>query len=740
MDLSTPFARRAGGWSPPDYRGRSTSRDGFVVTAIVFLVATIAVGGFLLLSTHRSAAPRTTTIASSVSPASGASGAATPSAGPAPTVIQVADSPAATTAASLALQIYASPTTICANNETSCDAAASESRVSLTAHAVNAPTPYWPDVQVAFIVETTAYDGVFDHYNSFYGTDPCAIASSGSGPLCEESNGVPFFIANAGVIAAAIQTANPRSNVSFAMVDFFGTDCGDWDDCGDGYKYHVDINQFIAADNFGSAVRSTFQAEVLGGGWDGIFGLDDNFLHSPSITALYGTIIGSGLTWSPNTHHVIVLMGSTAPRDPSYPENYYASAFDICCAGSQATGWTCEPAFAFDIGSSPNCEGWVLSQDGNPTHSIAALARTAPQCTESIGHVCTIDIIDLWDTATDPLSQGWPTQTSYPGGHSGVGPGGTKVQANVANVLAAGCDLAAATGGTWAGPAFASCPNGQSGTLQYVPHGPLSNPNTYNPTLLAAFRGIGFGPQYNTLAANGTTKPLFTFVPFSNLAIAPDAQFTAACSRANAYLPTCQTVPTVLHGAGGVTYLGWNWSTNKSENAMYAGDSWTAAFNIINIGPPYTVVPVDACTTVSCVVAGSGPRGGVYTSATYIPGNNQSVITASFPLATINIQLTPSPGPPAITPPIPPIVPPGLPIVIAPATPVVVPTLTLNAVGVSQVSLQAAAAGFLGAGFMKVSMKNRPIALRVAAMSKKFESKFEKEGMRTSRNGVGRFE
>ncbi|MCI4328610.1 MAG: hypothetical protein L3J86_03400, partial [Thermoplasmata archaeon] len=293
--------------------------------------------------------------------------------------------PSSTSTSTLSLQIGTTPQAICAQNGTGCNAGTNTARVTLSAAAINAPAPFWPDVQVAFIIETTAYDGVFDHYNSFYGQDPCAAATSGQGPVCEESNGVPFFIANSGSVASAIQAANPHSNVSFALVDFFGTDCGDWDDCGDGYKYHVDIPTFIPTEDFGDAVRSTFQAEVLGGGWDGIFGLDDNFLHSPSITALYGTIIGSGLDWSPASHHVIVLIGSTAPRDPSYAENYWVSSFDHCCSGITADGWTCEPAYQFANGASPNCEGWVRSQDGNPNDSIAGLAHTASQCTESIG-------------------------------------------------------------------------------------------------------------------------------------------------------------------------------------------------------------------------------------------------------------------------------------------------------------------------------------------------------------------
>ncbi len=738
----------------PD-RGVRRARPKLSTRALVLLVVSIMYTLILFLSSHGAgvaasqlvvtggdASPTTTIIYENGSALahSNASAAAAPV-----TAVTQASSPASgaptpsATSDSLTLQASVDPGTICADNSSGCPAGVNQARVTLSAQAVNAPVPFWPDVQVAFIIETTAYDGVFDHYNSFYGTDPCAAATSGQGPVCEESNGVPFFIENGGNVAQAIQANNPHSNVTFAMVDFFGTDCGDWDDCGDGYRYHVDISTFISAANFGPAIHSTFQAEVLGGGWDGIFGLDDNFLHSPSITALYGTIIGSGLDWSANSHHVIVLIGSTAPRDPAYPENYHASSFDTCCAGTQADGWTCEPAYTFAVGEMPNCEGWVNSQDGNPNDSISALAHHATQCTESIGHVCTIDLIDLYDTATDPLSQGWPTSSQYGMASSQIGPGGPAVIQNTNHVVLAGCALAAATGGTWDGPVFDTCPNGQAGTLQYVPHGALSDPNTNNPTLYSALKGIGFGPIYAELAANGTAKPIFQFVPFGGMKISSEPQFTAACSLPTGYLRTCQTVPEETL-VGTSTILSWNWSTNATLNSLYSGDVWTASFNVVNMGPPYSLVPVDACTTAECEAGHSGAQNGIYTWATYRAGNNVTIVTESFPLAVVTVQIAPSVQPPPVAPPLPPLAPPGIPVLIAPATPI--PTLlpTLQSVGIANLSAQPTAAGLLGAGFTAITVKNRPVAMKVAALSKNpATSKFDK-GESMGGPGLGRFE
>ncbi|MCI4367363.1 MAG: hypothetical protein L3K08_06395 [Thermoplasmata archaeon] len=643
----------------------------------------------------------------------------------------------------MSLSTSVAPQKICSNEVNTCSASTGTARVTLTASATESPKPYWPNVQVAFVIETTAYDGVYYHYFGYPGTDPCARGTSDGLP-CEESNGVPFFIANAGSISAAIQANNPHSKVSFAMVDYFGTNCGDWNDCGDSDQYHVDLPTFVSASEFGGAVKQTFQDGEFGGGFIGIVGLDDNFLHSPMITAMYGAVIGSALDWSANTHHVIVLMDSTAPRDPSYDENYYVSPFDPCCSGFQALGWTCEPSYTFAIGASPNCEGWVNSQDGNPNDSIAGLTRTSPTCTDSIGHTCTVDIINYWTTTTDPNSEGWPLHPAYSSGTQN-GPGAPRVQENTNHVLEAGCALAAATGGTWDGPSYWSCPNGVTGGLEYVPHGSYDHPNTNNPTLFAALRSIGFGPVYSTLVANSTGQPLFKYVPIGNIRVAPNPQFAASCQTPNGFIAACPRAPTnVSDGAPGT--IGWNWSNTPSENALYVGDVWTASFNIVAVGPPYfTIVPVDACVTSDCRAAGSGSVSGEYTAATYRLAGNSSVdnqtIIQSFPVATLVVETSPATALPVTEPPPPPPTPPGIPVGLGTPLPVGNPVPVVNSVGVANVSLQATAAGFLGAGFIRVATKNRPIAnvnIRAGA-SKSFRSKFDGGPDTQGRSSVGRF-
>jgi hypothetical protein len=664
--------------------------------------------------------------------------------------------PSATPAASgasstptLDLSISTAPNSICALQATSCPAGVGVSRVTLTAQAPQGGFETWPAVQIAFVIETTVYDGVFDPTVGDPGYDQCAVLNDPAGPACEESNGVPFFVTNAQQIANAIQAANPHTTVSFALVDYFAT--LDVQDDGDGEEYHVDIPQFVPASQFGQDTQASFGSTVLESGYrysDSDF--SDNILHSSSITALYGTIIGSGLDWSNDTHHVVVWMGSTAPRAPSYVQDYCVSPSTHYPPGGGSGlpcySASCEPSYTFGSSSSPQCEGWTTSQNGDPNDSIAALARTSPTCTDSVGGVCTIDMIDLWDTSTDPSSPGWPLGDATAALQGG--PNGANVQQNTVRVLLAGCDLAAATGGSWDGPSFFSCPSGQSGTLQPEFLGPFGSPNLQNPSLFAAFRQVGFGPVTSNLVASATNHPLFTFVPYGSIEVLPgtEAQFRTACELPSGALsrncpvqPGTRSVP--LGPGRNATVYTWNWSTIPSQNQMFAGDTWTASFWILAAGPPYGTVPVDACSTTYCSIGGSHPLGGYYTEATYLPVTNVSVLVQSFPLATIDVESPPSVAPPPTLPP--PAVspaPPAAPI-IAP-TPIPAPLGVGAQVGVASISLQAAAAGFLAAGFTTVSIRNKPMSIAVAALATKggpvksrFEDLTSKDG-----TGIGRFE
>ncbi|MCI4367396.1 MAG: hypothetical protein L3K08_06560 [Thermoplasmata archaeon] len=640
----------------------------------------------------------------------------------------IAPGGSASTDPGISLGIGVAPGKICAQLQATCPAAAGLARVTLTANAATSGPESWRAVQVAFVLETTVYDGTADATAGDPGKDPCMPTTQ---LVCEESNGVPFFVANAQLIASEIQTANPHSAVSFALVDYFAT-LTDHDD-GDGSEYHVDIQNFVAASVFGAAVSSTFQAEVLAGGW--VYAdsdLSDNILDSSSITALYGTIIGSDLSWTNDTHHVIVWMGTTAPRDPSYLVDYGVSAGDGPI-GSPSWSSSCEPSYPFSTGASPDCEGWVRSQDGNPADSIAALARNATTCTDSVGGVCTVDTIDYWSTPTDYDSSGWPT------GPVGGGPGGYRVIEDVDHIIAAGCDMAAATGGTWDGPAGISCADGQAGDLEYVAHGYPNGPNLNNPTLLKALSRIGFGPVVARQVAAGTSEPMFQFVPFGHIAIPPAdrLQATAACFHQQLPQRTCQIAPTLEH-SGSMVYLGWNWSTAVRSNIMQLGDSWTASFNVYATGPPYALVPVDACTTTACHYGGSAESNGQGTSMVYVPASNHSVVRVSFPLGRVLVEPAPNGGLPGSAPtsasPGP-----GIPVASGNGVPVVQAVASGNPIGIATGSLQAITAGLLGAGFVRAGIRQKAVALRLRMRSAVIRSRAGGNASRDRPRGPGSF-
>jgi hypothetical protein len=610
----------------------------------------------------------------------------------------------------LSLGISVTPGIICVSNNIACPGDERTARVTMSVAAPPTVTITYPAVQVIFLLETTAYDGTYDAGGGVPGREYCADSSLHQ--PCEESNGVPFFVANAGHIAASIASANPRSSVTFGLVDFFST--GDaYDKDGslgaeglESVAYHVDIGTPVSANNFESAVVGTFQAEVLNGGWiyPGLnFG--NNILHSDSITALYGVLMGQGIDWLPDAHHVLVLIGSTAPRDPSYIQNYCVSpsaAWRYACYGSQGPYSSgCEPSYNFGAISSPACLGWINSQDGNPNGSIAALTRTAPDCVDSLGGRCTIDTISLWTTPTDPLSMGWP-------GALDAGPGGQLVVPNVIKVLTAACDMALATGGSWDGPSYFACSGGAIGDLQFVAHGPSDNPNTANPSLAAAFRGVSFGPLLSDVIAVGGNDSMFRYVPFANVQPAPNLQSQTTCATPNGVLNDCPGA-SYQNGTGYVS-LNWNWSDTPSENILHGGDTWTASFNVIAVGPPYRTVPVDACNVILCAAGGSDPVAGQLTSARYLTPTSLEPVVQSFPLAVIRIVYGPEAPIPSTTTPaapasFPPPPAPALPLAPTPPATPVAPT------SIAALSVQALGAGFLGAGFTRVAMKNRPLAV-----------------------------
>ncbi|MCI4349531.1 MAG: hypothetical protein L3J93_04875 [Thermoplasmata archaeon] len=561
----------------------------------------------------------------------------------------------------------------------------------------------WPAVQLVFVLETTPYDGVYDPSAHDPGRDACALRGA---TLCEESNGIPFFVANAQAIADGIAARHPESNVSFALVDYFATGAADNDP--DGSSYHVDVGTFVAPSGFGTAVRTTFQSTVLSGGY--VYSdsdLSDNVLTSSSITALYGALLGDGLGWSPRAHHVLVWLGSTAPQDPAYAQAYLVGPSDHANASS-----TCEPAHAFGSGASPRCEGWFASQDGNISDSIAAFAGQSSSCEASLGAACTIDAIDLYSTPTDASSPGWPCSslTETAGGC----PSGATVRQNVAGILNAGCDIAAATGGTWDGPSGYRCVRSTFGPGSLTPTfvgASAAAPRLDNPSLLLALGRVGFGEPPASEVALGANQPIFQFVPFGAVEVLAGQTATPRCTIADGTpFPWCGRE--LGHALGGTAMIfTWNWSDAPSHNAMTTGDQWSVSFLVEVTGGPYRTVPVDACVSLGCLADGGGSVAGEFAWAAYRTPTSPGIAVTTFPLAEVTVEpseqgwtaTNPLPvlgGPPSSSAPVPPLAGIGSIAQVLPG-------------GFALLSIPAVMAGTLAAGLARTMIRTARIATPV---------------------------
>lgn len=276
--------------------------------------------------------------------------------------------------------------------------------------------------------------------------------------------------------------------------------------------------------------------------------------------------------------------------------SYNQSQYDTECYTS-----TCEPSYTFTpTVVSPKCEGWVTPTGGTTTNSIAELARTAPECVDSLGGNCTIDVIESNSALSiiNPDNIGGVSTFTYsssgfyaplrhfpyseyfawyahfyPPSTYGIncrsssstncpfldGPlqtytmlptldWGTTVNSYL--IFLAGCSIASATGGTWDGTGVG---NGV-------------------PILNSAPQGLVAGP-YNTTDINNITYMPY-YWEFS----------TYSCEGRQGNLPA----PPVLYEnlTGVENPMGWtNWSLLNTVNASMNA-SFLPAFEGLGVGYP----------------------------------------------------------------------------------------------------------------------------------------------------------
>ncbi|HTT34697.1 MAG TPA: hypothetical protein VMH78_02360 [Thermoplasmata archaeon] len=219
-------------------------------------------------------------------------------------------------------------------------------------------------------------------------------------------------------------------------------------------------------------------------------------------------------------------------------------------------------------------------------------------------------------------------------------------------------------------------------------------------------------------------QPTVNFVGWQDLVPAVNLGPAAGCTLADTSPRSCVASPAVvsLNGNPAQEVLSWSWNGLARYTSFGVGDEWTISFNEEAVGPPYGLVPLDACITSACTGAGSGKVQGLLSGIVFSPYGNASMDNLSAPLAEVTVMPSPTqsastgtnspPPPPAVIPtPLPVLAPPSpVPVATpAPGIPAVVPTTIL-----SGLSLTSLAAGILAAGVTRGVLSRVAHRARVA--------------------------
>jgi hypothetical protein len=511
----------------------------------------------------------------------------------------------------LSLSASTSGPSVCAYGFATCAGTSATVRVNLTVAAPPLAVGNSTSVDVLYLLDISLLTA-------------CEPADDGSCPA-GWSPIVPTFLGSAGTIASALASRHPAANLSFGLAITDATYGAD--DDGDGSLLAVPIGNFTNASQFGATVNRSFQ---MPGDIDGA----DNPLQTGEIAAMYGLFTGqTGATyspvqgqanWTPQSDRVVVWVGAAAPVDANFSEDVCPLAnLSFDCSVNNGTMPTCEYPVNFTGGPIPSCEGWLTSQNGNASDSIAALAYTGAECVgSSLGH-CTVDSVVANATPSNPGSPGWtPKNVS--------GDNISDVRNDTAHVVAAGCDMALATGGSWDGPRNSSCGN-STGTLGF-------SGNTTNPELLSALANVSLGTSGppGPVAAPVPGTAMFRFVTTSSFAAAPSLDPSVSCSSPAGPVPGCASLP-IRQQANGSTVLTWNWSDTAGHSAMQPGDTWSASFDLVPTVGPANATALDACATPVCRAAENGSSLSTFSGATFAVDGSTVVLAESFPLLTVTI-------------------------------------------------------------------------------------------------------
>ena len=235
----------------------------------------------------------------------------------------------------------------------------------------------------------------------------------------------------------------------------------------------------------------------------------------------------------------------------------------------------------------------------------------------------------------------------------------------------------------------------------------------------------GTGTESESQIGQSIRGPLYwapelsmTFVGWGSIAPAPNLDPQVRCLNESGGQMGCPTDPARSPGPG-PPVLRWNWSEDPSMlvAGFTMGDQWVIQFNVVALGPPFGVVPVDSCITSSCLAGGSGPLGRLYSHVGYGQWENGTRIRHSLPLMELGVLSPDGGSAPAPNPPPPPPTPIGVPVhtptpsptPVAPLQSLLTPTS-----GASGISVTPIVAGILVAAGTRAAIENRSRSMRVA--------------------------
>lgn len=503
---------------------------------------------------------------------------------------------------------------VCAYGGDRCPAAPATVRVQLSATAPNETGNNTTAAQVLFVLDVS----------------PMTVCSDLGDCLAGFTGAVPVFRNSTDTFTHRLAAAHPGVNVSFALA-VTSSSPGLFDD-GDSLAYQVPVPNFVNATNFGPTVNRSFAIP-------GDIDASDNPLQTDVTTALYGAFLGLAsnstygtvqngpVNWTNGADHVVVWVGATAPADANYTEYYCPLSGVLCGTTTNSSMSTCEPSGGLTV-AMPTCEGWITSQNGHPLDSIAALARSGSGCLNSSTGHCTVDSVIVNATSTDPASSGWrPTNLS--------GQNRTDVLLDAHHVVAAGCDLSLASGGSWDGPRNSTCGN-VTGNLG------AAGRNATNAPLVDALSNVSLGgPIGPAVGSPVVGASMFRFVTTPEFTAAPDLNAVATCSSSSGPLPGCPQEPSLSY-VDGRTVLGWNWTNSSGHPSVQSGDRWSVSFNLVASGGPVSASLLDECTTTACAALENGSGGSPYSGVEFAPWGLPTVWNESFPALTVDVVAAPA--------------------------------------------------------------------------------------------------